>query len=97
MQVGGVQDATIVAAVPGVDPVATPEVVTEIDAGAEELQVSGTVTCDAGAIMMFPAMSVTVGAKVCEVDVASINCIWMDSTRQVVKSTGGLFAVPMAA
>src|SRR5579863_9523998 len=97
LQVGGVQEAMIAAALPASVPVATPLVLTEIDAGADELQVSGTVTCDDGAITMFPAVSSTVGAYVREFSEASVSCSLIDCTAQVVKFTGALLAVPIDA
>ena len=97
LQLGGVQDAMIVAAVPATDPVATPAVVSDIDAGAEELQVNGTVTCDAGAMMVLPTVSMTVAANVSDVELACISCSEMDCTGQVVKLMGTLVAVPTVA
>jgi hypothetical protein len=87
----------MVDAEPGSEAVATPLVETATEAGAEELQVNGTATCDPGDITMFPAVSVTVGVIVSDVLVASVICSAIDSTAQVVKFTGTLFAVPIAA
>ena len=61
LQVGGVQDAMMVAPPPADDPVAAPVLLTFIDAGSEELQVSGT------PVMVVPTESMTVGVIVFDV------------------------------
>ena len=61
LQVGGVQEAMMVAPPPAVDPVAPPLLLTVTDPVSEELQVSGT------PVICVPRESNTVGVMVFEV------------------------------
>ena len=90
LQVGGVQEAMIVALPPPEDAVAPPLLFTLTNAGWEELQVKGAVT-------VVPRVSRTVGVMVSELLVAEVTASEIDCTAQVVKYTGKLFALPMLA
>ena len=91
MQVGGVQDAIMVAPPPVVDAVAPPLLLTLTEAASEELQVSGT------PVIVVPRVSRTVGAIVFEVLLEDVTASAIDCTAQVVKLTGTLLALPMEA
>ena len=66
LQVGGVQEATILAPPPADVPVATPVLLTLTDPGSDELQVSGTPA------IVVPTESMTVGVIVLEVLVEDV-------------------------
>ena len=90
LQVGGVQDAMMVALPPAVDALAPPLLVTLTDAGSEELQVNG-------AVIVMPRVSRTVGVMVFEVVVEDVTVSAIDCTGQVMKYIGTLWALPMVA
>jgi hypothetical protein len=90
LHVGGVHEATIVAAPPE-DPVAAPELVTVTEPGCEELQVRGA------PVIVVPRLSVTVGVIVIELLPLFVTARAIDWTGQVVKVAGTLLAAPMLA
>ena len=79
LQVGGVQDAMMLAPPPAEDPLAPPLLLTLIDPGSEELQVKGI------PVMVVPRVSTIVGVMVFEVLVEDVTASVIDCTGQAVK------------
>jgi hypothetical protein len=91
LQEGGVQDAMIVEVPPAAAPVTPPLLLTVAEAVSDELQVNGT------SLIVWPAVSTTVGVIVLDVPVEEVTVSAMDCTAQVVKGVGTLLALPMVA
>lgn len=91
MQVGGVQDATMVAPPPVAEPDAPPALLTLTDPASEELQVNGT------PVIVVRRVSRIVGVMVFEVLVEAVTASVIDWTAQVVKFSGTLLTLPMVA
>ena len=91
MQLGGVQDAMMVDAPPAAAAVAAPLLFTVADAGWDELQVRGTF------VIVWPAVSMTVGVIVLEVPVELVTAREIDCTAHAVKYVGTLLLLPTVA
>ena len=79
LQVGGVQEAMMLAPPPLEDPVAAPALLTLTEPGSEELQVNGTPA------ICTPRLSKTVGVMVFEVLLEDVTASVIDCTGQAVK------------